>query len=70
MNKNFDRLALLYKISYTAEFKINASFISTESHLQMLPDYEDLIKSKITSTFPSHQVSQQFVVYQNDLRTF
>ena len=32
MNKYFDRLALLYKISYTAEFKTNASFISTESH--------------------------------------
>ena len=30
MNKNFDRLALLYKISYTAEFKNNARFISTE----------------------------------------
>ena len=45
MNKNFDRLALLYKISYAAEFENNASFISTKSHLQMLPDYEDLIKS-------------------------
>ena len=45
MNKDFDRLALLYKISYAAEFKINASFISTESHLQMPPHYEDLIKS-------------------------
>ena len=45
MNKNFTRLALLSKISSTAEFKNNASFISTESHLQMLPDYEDLIKS-------------------------
>ena len=36
MNKNF---------SYTAEFKNNASVISTESHPQMLPDHEDLIKS-------------------------
>ena len=45
MNKNFDRLALLYKINYTAELKNNASFISTESHQQMLPDYEDLVKS-------------------------
>ena len=45
MNKNFARLALLHKISYTTEFKNNASFISTESHLQMLPSYEDLIKS-------------------------
>ena len=45
MNKNFDRLVLLYKIPYIAEFKNNANFISTESHLQMLPDYEDLIKS-------------------------
>ena len=45
MNKNFDRLVLLYKITYIAEFKNNANFISTESHLQMLPDYEDLIKS-------------------------
>ena len=44
MNKNFDILAL-YKISYAAEFKNNASFIPTKSHLQMLPDYEDLIKS-------------------------
>ena len=45
MNKYFDRLAPLYKISYTAEFKNNGSFISTEWHQQMLPDYEDLIKS-------------------------
>ena len=45
MNKNFDCLALLYKISYTAELKNNASFISTKSHQQMLSDYEDLIKS-------------------------
>ena len=45
MNKNFDRLVLLYKITYTAELKNNGNFISTESHLQMLPDYEDLIKS-------------------------
>ena len=45
MNKDFDRLALLYKISYAAELKNNASFISTESHLQMPPPYEDLIKS-------------------------
>ena len=45
MNKNFDRLTLLYKIIYTAEFKNNASFILTESHFQMLPGYEDLIKS-------------------------
>ena len=70
MNKDFDRLALLYKISYAAEFKNNASFISTESHLQMPPHYEDLIKSYITTTFPSHQVSQEFVFYQYDLRTF
>ena len=45
MNKNFDRLALLYKINYSAELKNNPSFISTESHQQMLPDYEDLVKS-------------------------
>ena len=48
MNKSFDRLALLYKISYTAIFKKkkkNASFISNESHLQMPTDYEDSIKS-------------------------
>ena len=45
MNKNFDRLVLLYKITYTAELKNNANFISTESHLQMFPVYEDLIKS-------------------------
>ena len=38
MNKNFDRLTLLHKIGYTAEFKNNVSFISTESHQQMLPD--------------------------------
>ena len=44
MNKNFDRPALLHKISYTAEFKSNASFISAESHQQMLPNYEHLIK--------------------------
>ena len=45
MNKKFGRLTLIYKISSTAEFKYNASFIPTESHLQMLPVYEDLIKS-------------------------
>ena len=46
MNKNFDRLlALLYKIGYIAKFKNNSSFISTESHQQILPDYEDLITS-------------------------
>ena len=45
MNANFDRLALLYNISYIAEFKNNSSFISTESHQQILPDYEDLITS-------------------------
>ena len=45
MNKNFDSLALLHKTSYNAELKNNASFISTESHQQMLPDYEDLTKS-------------------------
>ena len=45
MNKNFDRLALLYKINYTAELKNIASFISTESHQEMLPDNEDLVKS-------------------------
>ena len=43
MNKNFDRLALLYKISYTAVFKINATFISTESHQHMFPDYKLLV---------------------------
>ena len=42
-------------MNYTAEFKNNSSFISTknignilvstESYQQMLPDYEDLIKS-------------------------
>ena len=32
MNKNFDRLALLYKISYIAEFKINSNLISTQSY--------------------------------------
>ena len=45
MNKNFGRLALLYKISYIANLKNNSSFISTESHQQILPDYEDLITS-------------------------
>ena len=45
MNTNFDRSALLCKISYIAEFKNNYSFISTESHQQILPDYEDLITS-------------------------
>ena len=45
MNKNFDRVTLLQKISYIAEFKSNSSFISTESHQQMLPDYKDLITS-------------------------
>ena len=45
MNKNFGRLALLYKISYIAELKNNSSFISTEPHQQILPDYEDLISS-------------------------
>ena len=45
MNKNLDRLALLYKISYIAEFKNNSSVISTKSDQQILPDYEDLITS-------------------------
>ena len=45
MNKNFYRIALPYKISYIAEFKNNSSFISTQSHQQILPDYEDLIAS-------------------------
>ena len=31
--------------NYIAEFKNNSSFISTESHQQILPDYEDLITS-------------------------
>ena len=44
MNKNFDRLTILYKISYAAEFKNNGSFISTETRQQFPPDYEDLIK--------------------------
>ena len=41
MNKNVDRLALLYKISYITEFKNN----SNEPCQQILPDYEDLIIS-------------------------
>ena len=45
MNKNLDRLALLFKISHTAEFKNNANFILTESHLQIPPGNEDLFKS-------------------------
>ena len=45
INKNFDRVTLLQKISYIAEFKSNSSFISTESDQQMLPDYKDLITS-------------------------
>ena len=45
MNKNFDRLALLNKISYVAKLKNNTSFISSESHQQILPDYGDLITS-------------------------
>ena len=45
MNKNFDKLALLYKISCTAELKNIVNFILTASHLQMLPDLlKDLIK--------------------------
>ena len=42
MNKNFGRLALLCKI-IPQNSKKNFSFISTESHQQILPDYEDLI---------------------------
>ena len=45
MNKNFDRLALLYEISDIPEFNNNSSFISTESHQEIIPDYKDLIKS-------------------------
>ena len=41
MNKNFDRLTLLYKISYITEFKNNSRFFSIESHQEILPDYED-----------------------------
>ena len=43
-NKNFGRLALLYRI-HIIESKNNFSFISTESHLQILLDQEDLITS-------------------------
>ena len=43
MNKNFDRRALLYKLNYTAELKNNATFILTESHQQMLPDFFQVI---------------------------
>ena len=42
MNKNFDRIVLLHKISYAARLKNNGSFISTESHVQMLPNYKGL----------------------------
>ena len=45
MNKNCNSLTVLYKISYITGFKINSSFLSTEAHQQMLPDYEDLITS-------------------------
>ena len=45
MNKNCNSLTVLYKISYITAFKINSSFLSTEAHQQMLPDYEDLITS-------------------------
>ena len=45
MNKNFDRLALLFQISYITGFKNNSSFISTELHQQILADCEDLITS-------------------------
>ena len=45
MNKNFDGVTLLHKISYTAEFKNNTSFTCTESHQQILSDYQYLIKS-------------------------
>ena len=31
--------------NYIAEFKNNSSFISTESHQQIVSDYEDLITS-------------------------
>ena len=50
MNKNFDKLALLYKISCTAELKNIVNFILTASHLQMLPDLlKDLIKLLVFS---------------------
>ena len=45
INKNFDKLALLYKINYISKFKNNSSFISTESHQPILPDYRDFIIS-------------------------
>ena len=45
MNKNFDRLVLVYKISYISKLKNNSSFISTESHQQILPGYKDLLTS-------------------------
>ena len=52
MNENSDRLlVLLYKIGYVAECKSNSSFISTESHQQILPGYEYLVTSlQITSS--------------------
>ena len=33
MNKNFDRVALLYKISYTAEFKSNEPALFQLNHI-------------------------------------
>ena len=45
MNKSFGKVKLSYKISYIAEFKNNSSFISTESHQEILPHYEDSITS-------------------------
>ena len=47
-NKNFGRLALLYKI-ISQNSKNNSSFIGIESYQQILPDYENLITSLQTT---------------------
>ena len=53
MNKSFERLALLYKISYTAilKKKKNASFISNESHLQSLQIMKIQLNHKLLVLF-------------------
>ena len=45
MKKNCNSLTVLYKFSYITGFKNKSSFLSTEAHQQMLPDYDDLISS-------------------------
>ena len=46
--------------NYIADFKNNSSFSSTESHQEILPDYEDLITSLAQYSSKSSSFSRTF----------